>query len=252
MYKSMTEFVFFFFCSSLPNFTLKKKDPKKMTLKNDPKKMTEIQSTDNFLYKDLMLEVGKINQKKTNLKTLWSLYTFADKALVIIQFGTLLFSVVSIPGNIGLILSMYTLSFSSICQLQTHLITLNKLIPIYEEHILPKIQNYVRQYSRQYSFNNKREDLLNAFQECQNIERGYIKAEMGQNFVLSNTLRSRGYKKIVSCTIVYLIIFIAIPLVHTFLLPYLSEKEIDPNANLFKDARVEWTMSSRRNSTYMI
>ena len=207
--------------------------------------MTEIQRIDNSLFQDLLLEVDKIQQKKTNLKTLWSLYTFADKALIIIQFGTLLFSVVSIPGNIGLILSMYTLSFSSICQLQTHLITLNKLIPIYEEHIIPKIQNCVRRYS----FDDERDVLLNAFQECQNIESGYIKDEMGQNFVLSNTLRSRGYKKIVSCTLVYLIIFIAIPLVHTFLLPYLSEKDVNPKENLFNAAGVELMRSAPLNST---
>ena len=162
-----------------------------------------------ILRSEVGAEVARIKAKYDNFQFLWNMYSLVDKVLVIVQFGTLLYSVI-VPENnyIGLTLSMYTLSFSVICKFQAHLITLEKLIPTYEGTIIPEMEDFLRKNALNDSF----DFWQGAVSVLLDIEQRGLQVNMGRGFTLSNTLRSINCKKILCCIIIYIVFFIFIPI----------------------------------------
>ena len=98
---------------------------------------------------------------------------------------------------------MYTLSFSIVCDTRIHIPTLEKLITIYEDEIIPNINKYMRNYKK----NNNDND---AIYDLQQIEKKFLIEYMGKSFMLSNTLRGMNCKKIISIILIYIVSFIII------------------------------------------
>ena len=163
--------------------------------------------TDNF-----NAEVDKIKDKKRKYRSLLTLFSMSNKILMIINFGTLLFCIVIPNSNIGLILSIYTLSFSVICNTTSHVPNLEKLIAIYEDSIIPQVETYARKVES----NDEDDDNTDIIEYVQNIEKYNIKDYMGKAFVLVNTLRHIQYYKIYICAITYILTFICIPIIYHY------------------------------------
>ena len=122
---------------------------------------------------------------------------------MVINFSSILFSIFLTENSIALILSMYTLSFSIVCDTRIHIPTLEKLITIYEDEIIPNINKYMRNYKK----NNNDND---AIYDLQQIEKKFLIEYMGKSFMLSNTLRGMNCKKIISIILIYIVSFIII------------------------------------------
>lgn len=173
---------------------------------------------DIALLEDLDKHVKEIKKKSERFQTLWKLYSLVDKAFIIIQFATLLYAIMMSEPIIGVILSLYSLSFGNvISRLQNHLSILEKVIPIYEKSIIPQIDDYIRDKLVQL---NKEDDCVNldhlkdAANECHLIEQKNLERGMGEGFVLPASLRSINCKKIAGIIIMYIFCFILIPIIY--------------------------------------
>ena len=69
---------------------------------------------DIALLEDLNNHVEEIKKKKKKFESLWKLYSLVDKTFIIIQFATLLYAIMMSEPIIGVILSLYSLSFGQI------------------------------------------------------------------------------------------------------------------------------------------
>ena len=160
---------------------------------------------------DIAREINIIKKKEKTYNSLWRLFSIANKLLMIINFATLLFCVLIPNSNIGLVLSIYTLSFSIICNTSTHVPTLEKLIIVYQDEIIPQIEKYVRCIAT-------RDAAINCddISEIQELERDILDQFMGKGFRLVNTLRDIDHKKIFFCALMYIILFICIPIAYHY------------------------------------
>ena len=159
-------------------------------------------------------EIANIKKKKKTFKSLWRLFSLANKMLMIINFSTLLFCILIPNSNIGLVLSIYTLSFSIICNTSSHIPTLENLVVIYEDEIIPKIDLFVRTTKD----NNARGDDYDddSIYRAQQIEKGILSKYMGESFFLSNTLRNVDCKRILACAFIYVVMFVCIPIIYNY------------------------------------
>lgn len=171
------------------------------------------------LAEDLNEQVENIKKKRKNFKRLWTLYSYVDKLAVIMQFATLFYSIILSTHNdsiIGIILSLYTLSFGTVIdQLKTYLYILENLIPIYDDLIIPDIDDYIRKLSPIIlCYKLTRSTMVAAAKKCQDIERDHLTKELGTRFVLPVTLNSINCKKIIGCIVGYVLCFILIPVIY--------------------------------------
>ena len=152
-------------------------------------------------------EMERIKKKENLYKTLWRLFTFSNKSLMIINFGTILFSIFNPQSNIPLILSIFTLSFSVICDTRIYEDILGKLIDIYEDEIGFEIDKYVRNYHKIGRGEEKDDDPIYVIQQ---IEKKYLADHLGQSFTVPTTLRSIDWKRFFMIFCVYIFSFISI------------------------------------------
>ena len=153
-------------------------------------------------------EMERIKTKKKIYKTLWSLFTFSNKSLMVINFSTILFSIFNPQSNIPLILSIFTLSFSVICDTRIYENILGKLIDIYEDEIGLEIDRYVRDYHKTGKIGRREEE--DPIYEIQQIEKKYLANHLGQSFTVPTTLRSIDWKRFFMIFCVYIFSFISI------------------------------------------
>ena len=155
-------------------------------------------------------EIKRIKKKDELYKTLWRLFTISNKSLMIINFTTILFSIFNPKSNIPLILSIFTLSFSIICDTRIYENILEKLIAIYEEEIIFEIDKYVRNYHKREE--EEEEEKKDAIYDIQQIEKKHLTNHLGHSFTLPTTLRSMDWKRISVIVVIYVSCFIAIAL----------------------------------------
>lgn len=152
------------------------------------------------------IELEKIMKKLKNYKSLWRLFSMSNKILMIINFITILLSIFITEGNVTLALSIFTLSFSFVCDTRRYLPILENLLIIYQDEIIPNIKKCIRQNKRYYGGET---DVVDKILK---IEKEYLTQYLGKSFVLSNTLRGMDWKKIVCISLVYIISFVGIGL----------------------------------------
>lgn len=171
---------------------------------------------DIALLEDLNNHVEEIKKKKKKFESLWKLYSLVDKAFIIIQFATLLYAIMMSEPIIGVILSLYSLSFGNvISRVQKHLNILEGIIPVYEKSIIPQIDNYIRDKIVQIENNDINiYDLKDAANECHVIEQKNLEKGMGEGFVLPSSLKSINCRKITAIIIIYLFCFVLIPVIY--------------------------------------
>lgn len=164
------------------------------------------------LLEDLENQVETIKKKRKNYKRLWTLYSYVDKLSVIMQFSTHFYSIILSMHNdsiIGIILSLYTLSFGTVIdQLKKYMYILENLIPIYDDLIIPDVDDYIRKVSAD------RPIVVEAVKKCQDIERNHLIKELGERFVLPVTLNSMNCRKIFGCILGYILCFVLIPVIY--------------------------------------
>ena len=129
---------------------------------------------------------------------------------MIINFSTILFSIFNPKSNIPLILSIFTLSFSIICDTRIYENILEKLIAIYEEEIIFEIDKYVRNYHKRGE--EEEEEKKDAIYDIQQIEKKHLTNHLGHSFTLPSTLRSMDWKRIFAIVLIYVSCFISIAL----------------------------------------
>lgn len=164
---------------------------------------------DKTLMSDFQREVFAIRNKEKRYNLLWKYFSSIDKVFSIINFGTLLYSVIFSNSRIGLILSIYTLSFSMVCNNGNHLSTLEKLVHVYQDHIIPRIEELFRNML-------KNREFCYDVQAIKTIETEMLNTYMGKDFILSNTLRDMNYKKVCVIIVAYIIMFICIPVIYHY------------------------------------
>lgn len=158
-----------------------------------------------FDEEQIKTEKERIERKAKLYKNLWRLFSVSNKSLMIINFSIILFSIFTPESNIPLILSIYTLSFSTICDTRIYENILEKLINIYEEEIIPDIDKYIRDYYKNKNCN----DFIF---EIQKIEKNHLTDHLGSSFMLPNTLRSMDCKRILFIVFIYIFSFTIIAL----------------------------------------
>ena len=124
---------------------------------------------------------------------------------MIINFSTILFSIFNIETNILLILSIFTLSFSVVCDTRIYENILEKLIYIYEEEIIFEIKKYIRDYNQ----NRTEGENIDVIYDIQRIEKKNktFKNVFGRFVYASYDIEEYRLEKILSYSF-YLFIFI--------------------------------------------
>ena len=161
---------------------------------------------------DINEEVILIKRKEKTFNQLCLLYSTLDKFFLLVNFTILLFSILLTESNISLVLSIYTLSFSLLFDNKKHITTLEKLIVLYQDEIIPKVNKCIRKYKCQNTEdnnnnNNNNSDIIN---QIQNIEKHCLKKHLGIHFSTPKRLRSLDWKKICLVLFCYVISFISL------------------------------------------
>ena len=160
-------------------------------------------------------EVKNIYDRKDHYYSMWLLYSIIDKALLIVNFGTLLTCIIVKVDKLGLILSFFTLSVGVLIDSKEYVILLEKLLNVYTDTILPQ----VKAYWMAVLVNDqglRMVDILYQIRNVQQIEKDNIEKFMGFGFTLPNSLRTLACRKIIACSVVYIITFICIPVLYHF------------------------------------
>lgn len=150
-------------------------------------------------------EIEYIRNKEKIFTSLCRLFTITNKTLMIINFSTILFSILITESNLSLVLSIYTLSFSILCDNRIYIPTLEKLIIIYQDEIIPQIDKRLREYYN--NNNNINEDII---YEIQHIEKTNLTYYFGSSFMIPKKLRGIDWKKVISIFVIYVVSFICI------------------------------------------
>ena len=160
---------------------------------------------------NLNLQLDEVKKRKKLYQSLWRLFTISNKSLMIINFSTILFSIFTPNSNIPLILSIFTLSFSSICDTRIYESILEKLINIYEDEIILDVDKYIRDYQKNNidNDNNNNKDC-DPIYDIQQIEKKHLTKHLGQSFTLPTALRKADWKRIVAIGVFYIVCFISI------------------------------------------
>ena len=157
---------------------------------------------------DINEEIVLIQKKEKTFNQLFVLYSVLDKFFLLVNFTILLFSILLTESNISLVLSIYTLSFSLLFDNKKHITTLEKLIVLYQDEIIPKVNKCIRKYKCQNTEdNNNNSDIIN---QIQNIEKHCLKKHLGIHFSTPKRLRSLDWKKICLVLFCYVISFISL------------------------------------------
>lgn len=161
-------------------------------------------------------EVKRICDKGEHYYSMWLLYSILDRVLLIANFGTLLVCIIVKVETLGLILSFSTLAVGVIFDSKEYVILLGKLLNVYKDHIVPKVNDYRLSVLVNDKDEATMKEVLNQVRFVQRLERYYLTKYMGYTFTLPNSLRTIACRKIIICSIVYISIFICIPVVYHF------------------------------------
>ena len=93
---------------------------------------------------EIQREVEKIYENSSRILFTWKVLSATNKILNAINFASLWYSIIIPDSIIGLALSIYTLSFSVIFNSDKHFLTLDKLVQVYGDEIIPKLEEYLR------------------------------------------------------------------------------------------------------------
>ena len=157
---------------------------------------------------DILNEMETIQKKERTFVKLWRLYSLMDKFFIIINFSTLLFSIFISESSLSLALSIYTLSFSIIFDTKKYVTTLEKLIILYQDEIIPEINKCVRKYHKNDLENN--DNYSDIIYELQQIEKDQLNKCLGSYFSVPKSLRTIDWKRISLIILFYFISFISL------------------------------------------
>ena len=165
---------------------------------------------------DIKSIIRDIFQEANNYTKLWRIYSRLDKVLHIINFGILLYSICIPDNKISLILSLFTISYSSIFNNNVNLMRLDKIVSVYKDEILPKLTTRLHEFNVKYISKTMDPDAcIICMKDIQKIEKDTLTRYLGQNYVISNNLRKLDFTKIIMCFGVYLVCFCLIPFMYT-------------------------------------
>ena len=164
---------------------------------------------------DIKSIIRDIFQEANNYTKLWRIYSRLDKVLHIINFGILLYSICIPDNKISLILSLFTISYSSIFNNNVNLMRLDKIVSVYKDEILPKLTTRLHEFNVKYISKTMDPDAcIICMKDIQKIEKDTLTRYLGQNYVISNNLRKLDFTKIIMCFGVYLVCFCLIPFIY--------------------------------------
>ena len=165
---------------------------------------------------DIKSIIQDIFQEANNYTKLWRIYSRLDKVLHIINFGILLYSICIPDNKISLILSLFTISYSSIFNNNVNLMRLDKIVSVYKDEILPKLKTHLHEFNVRYISKTIDPDAcIICMKDIQKIEKDTLRRYLGENYVISNNLRKLDFTKIIMCFGVYLVCFCLIPFIYT-------------------------------------
>ena len=156
---------------------------------------------------NIQKEIERIKKKEKTFLSLCRLFSITNKTLMIINFSTILFTIFISESNISLILSIYTLSFSILCDSRIYIPTLEKLIIIYQDEIIPQCEKCLRDYDIESQDND---DIIDQIQQ---IEKKNLCQYLGICFVIPKRLRSIDWRKITLVSVIYILSFISIAII---------------------------------------
>ena len=180
------------------------KDNDKEQKESENENENEIEEIDNYdIDVDIKNEIKHIKNKEKIFVKLWRLYSVLDKFFIIINFSTLLFSIFISESNVSLALSIYTLSFSIVFDTKKYISTLEKLIILYQDEIIPDVNKCIRKYYK----NDNCDTYSDIIYELQHIEKENLNKYLGCSFNVPKKLRSIDWKRIFLILFIYIISF---------------------------------------------
>ena len=185
----------------------KEKEEKEENEEEEEEEEEEIDDYDIDI--DVKKEMQHIQNKERIFVKLWRLYSVFDKFFMIMNFSTLLFSIFIAESSVSLALSIYTLSFSIVFDTKRYISTLEKLIILYQDEIIPEIKKCIRKYNK---INNCGGDdnYSDIIYELQHIEKENLNKYLGSNFSIPKKLRSIDWKRILLIFSIYIISFVSL------------------------------------------
>ena len=156
---------------------------------------------------DYNAELIKIIKKKKKYHSLWRMFSISNKLLMLINFISILLSIFVTEGNITLALSIFTLSFSFICDTRIYIPILNQIIIVYTDEIIPEIKKIIRDYE-----NGIIQQNIDVVDMIIKKEKELLRYFLGASFTITNTLRGLDWKKVICIGFVYVIFFVGIAL----------------------------------------
>ena len=156
---------------------------------------------------DVKNEFKLIQNKEKVFIKLWRLYNVSDKFFIIINFTLLIFSIFT-ESSLSLALSIYTLSFSIVFDARKYLATLEKLIILYQDEIIPEVNKCMRKYRK-----NNCDNCSDIVYELQQIEKDILNKYLGIYFSIPKKLRSVDWKRSLLIFFIYLISFTSLAVI---------------------------------------
>lgn len=179
-----------------------------------------MEQIDNLLLEDYIQTIQRIYENYRRFTVISRIYSGTIKLMMIMNVGSLFYSIIYPEQHYSLILSLVSFSLSSMFDVNSRYDTLNKLVSLYSNHIIPDIERYIYEHigkniRSMKDYTNEippSTDYLEKKREVEDLVSYNYRRFMGEDFTVPMSLRYVNFWGISVCIILYISIFIVVPL----------------------------------------
>ena len=176
---------------------------------------------ENILFQDFKTTVEHVYDSQTRFLRMYRFYAGVSKIMIILNLGSLGYSLAYPDRNYGLVLGLASFSLNSTFDFNKEKRILAKLVRMYTNHIIPKMKEIVHESVTQQNMQGPEEEYeaeaegeggkyLAYKARIETMVREQYCQSMGENFMSPDL----DCVAILTCAIIYGIIGILVPVLH--------------------------------------
>lgn len=178
--------------------------------------------TDKLLLNEYVRTIEGIYDNYGRLVNLTRVYSGTSKCMTMMNIASLFYSVIFPEQHYSLVLSLISFSLSSIFDVESRYKTLDRLVRLYGDRILPQVEGHVYKHVgktikdiKEYTTDVPSSiDYLQEKQELENLVAEAYDRYMGEGFTPPTGLKYTDYCSIFFCIALYISAFVLVPTLH--------------------------------------
>lgn len=178
--------------------------------------------TDKLVLNEYVKTIEGIYDSYGRLLNLARIYSGTNKCMMMMNIASLFYSVVFPEQHYSLLLSLVSFSLSSIFDVGSRYKTLDQLVRLYGDRIIPQVERHIYKHVGKNIKNIKEYttdvpnsiDYLQEKEEVDNLVTEAYGRYMGESFTPPMGLKYTDYSSILFCIGLYISAFVLVPTLH--------------------------------------